>query len=256
VSPVPRRHQYYEGATTSRSRISRSLIGFASGALAVPPWFVLAGASAPGWMEVPPRARIVGQPVIHLPAHFRVDASGTSQVPRRSLLCLCSGLRPRPNRRALASGGLTSAAPAAARAKASACYRYRGYRGASAPAVYASRAVLPPPMQDSLPTGWLAFAGRELNPLDRDDRFPSCYILFPLSWIYPDATLLRPRLGQARGRHADRELLACRRVALRGPPGPRRLAGKVTGLWRGHLFRSGRTWDDSSCNGRPDTSRC
>jgi hypothetical protein len=27
-----------------------------------------------------------------------------------------------------------------------------------------------------------------LNPLDCDERFPSCYILFPLSWIYPDAT--------------------------------------------------------------------
>ena len=48
--------------------------------------------------------------------------------------------------------------------------------------------MLPPPMQDSLPVGWLAFAGRELNPMDCDERFPSCYILFPLSWIYPDAT--------------------------------------------------------------------
>jgi hypothetical protein len=65
---------------------------------------------------------------------------------------------------------------------------YRGYRGASAPAVYASRMMLPPPMQDSLPAGWLAFAGRELNPLDCDERFPSGYILFLLSWIYPDAT--------------------------------------------------------------------
>jgi hypothetical protein len=26
-------------------------------------------------------------------------------------------------------------------------------------------------MQGSLPAGWLAFAGRELNPLDRDERF-------------------------------------------------------------------------------------
>jgi len=43
-------------------------------------------------------------------------------------------------------------------------------------------------MQDSLPAGWLAFAGRELNPLDCDERFPSGYILFLLSWIYPDAT--------------------------------------------------------------------
>jgi hypothetical protein len=28
-----------------------------------------------------------------------------------------------------------------------------------------------------------------LNPLSHDERFPSCYILFPLSWIYPDATM-------------------------------------------------------------------
>ena len=34
-------------------------------------------------------------------------------------------------------------------------------------------------MQDSLPAGWLAFTGRELNPLDRDERFPSCYISSP-----------------------------------------------------------------------------
>src|SRR5262249_42058724 len=34
-------------------------------------------------------------------------------------------------------------------------------------------------MQDSLPAGWLAFAGRGSNPLYRDERFPSCYISFP-----------------------------------------------------------------------------
>jgi len=34
-------------------------------------------------------------------------------------------------------------------------------------------------MQDSLPAGWLAFTGRESNPLDRDERFPSCYISSP-----------------------------------------------------------------------------
>ena len=33
--------------------------------------------------------------------------------------------------------------------------------------------ALPPPPQGSLPAGWLAFAGRELNPLDRDERFLS-----------------------------------------------------------------------------------
>ena len=35
------------------------------------------------------------------------------------------------------------------------------------------------PMQNSRPAGWLAFTGRELNPLDRDERFPSCYISSP-----------------------------------------------------------------------------
>ena len=139
---------------------------------------MLADASAPGRIEGPHRARIVVQPAIPVPARARVDASGISQVPRQSILCLCPGPRPRPNRRTLASDGLVDAAPALSTAEASAL-SYRGYRGASAPAVYASRMMLPPPMQDSLPAGWLAFAGRELNPLDCDERFPSCYILFP-----------------------------------------------------------------------------
>jgi hypothetical protein len=34
-------------------------------------------------------------------------------------------------------------------------------------------------MQDSLPAGWLAFTGCELNPLVRNERFPSCYISSP-----------------------------------------------------------------------------
>jgi hypothetical protein len=53
--------------------------------------------------------------------------------------------------------------------------------------VYASWGMLPLPMQDSLPAGWLAFAGRGLNPLD---SVPRCKVsellhLFPL----PEFTL-------------------------------------------------------------------
>src|SRR5215813_13554481 len=48
-------------------------------------------------------------------------------------------------------------------------------------------------MQDSLPAGWLAFAGSELNPLDRDERFPSCYISFP----FPGFTLTLPSVISA-----------------------------------------------------------
>src|SRR6266566_103395 len=45
------------------------------------------------------------------------------------------------------------------------------YHAALAPAAYASRLVLPPPLQGSLPAGWLAFTGRESNPQDRYKRF-------------------------------------------------------------------------------------
>jgi hypothetical protein len=55
--------------------------------------------------------------------------------------------------------------------KASASWLFRDCRGASAPAAYAAWVALPSPMQGSLPAGWLAFTGRELNPLDRDEGF-------------------------------------------------------------------------------------
>jgi hypothetical protein len=43
--------------------------------------------------------------------------------------------------------------------------------------------VLPPPMQSSLPAGWLAFTGRELNPLDRYKRFQTIHPPFlDLAW--------------------------------------------------------------------------
>jgi hypothetical protein len=67
--------------------------------------------------------------------------------------------------------GFIDAAPTRTKVKASASWLYRGYRGASAPVAYASRMVLPPSMQGSLPAGWLAFTGRELNPLDRNEGF-------------------------------------------------------------------------------------
>ena len=67
--------------------------------------------------------------------------------------------------------GFVDTAPTQTTVKASASWLCRGYRGASAPAAYASRMVLPPSMQDSLPAGWLASTGRELNPLDRDEGF-------------------------------------------------------------------------------------
>ena len=120
VSPVPRRRQYYEGATTSHPRIPGHLLVSLPG-----PTRFLLGSCSPlpalpdGW-----RPRLGPGSLFDrrspLPVCSRMDASGISQVPRRSILCLCSGLRPRPNRRSLANGGLTGAAPASRKAKASA----------------------------------------------------------------------------------------------------------------------------------------
>jgi len=76
--------------------------------------------------------------------------------------------------------GFVDAAPAPSTAKASAYWRCRGYRAASASAAYASRMVLPTSLQDLLPAGWLAFTGRELNPLDRYKRFQITFS-FPFS---------------------------------------------------------------------------
>ena len=47
----------------------------------------------------------------NLPVCLHVDVSGTSQVPRRSIPCLCPALRPRPNRRSLASLTVASVLP-------------------------------------------------------------------------------------------------------------------------------------------------
>src|SRR6266700_3447814 len=57
------------------------------------------------------------------------------------------------------------------------------YHAALAPAAYASRLVLPPPLQGSLPAGWLAFTGRESNPQDRYKRFQFIHPPFlDLAW--------------------------------------------------------------------------
>src|SRR5271156_4463613 len=57
------------------------------------------------------RARVNVQPATRLPACSHVDVSGTSQVSRRSILCLCLGPGPRPNQRSLAYLSVSSMLP-------------------------------------------------------------------------------------------------------------------------------------------------
>ena len=156
-----------------------------------------------------------GDPLIRLA--LRVDVCGISQVPRRPILCLCSGLGPRLSRRSLAMT-VSSMLPLLFRRQRLQRLSYRGYRGASAPAVYASWGMLPLPMQDSLPAGWLAFAERELNPLDRDERFPSYDISSPFPGFI--LTLQRTIPSAARGMSRTRVDVVQTSLVTRRRPGP------------------------------------
>ena len=97
----------------------------------------------------------------------------------------------------MAIGGLVDAAPARMTAKAPTRKAFRGQCAASAPAAYASRLTLPSARQGSLPAGWLAFAGRELNPLDRIERFQiTCSSSFPGLTLTLHPPLSPPRAAE------------------------------------------------------------
>src|ERR1700680_2104314 len=90
----------------------RSLICFASGVHATLLGSCLAAyACAPGRWEVAFRAGGTVQPAPRFTVCSHVDVSGTSQVPRRSILCLCLGPGPRPNQRSLAYLSVSSMLP-------------------------------------------------------------------------------------------------------------------------------------------------
>lgn len=101
----------------------------------------------------------------------RVDMSGISQVPWRSVLYLpCPKTPAEPAEPRL--DGPVGAVPDTATPKTSTRAYLEAKSRASVSAVYASRMTLPSPMQDSLPAGGLRLCReRELNPLDRCERF-------------------------------------------------------------------------------------
>ena len=78
--------------------------------------------------------------------------------------------------------GIPGSAPAYINTKAPTLSISRFHSIASSSAVYASRWPLLDTMQHSLPAGWLAFTGRESNPLDYDERFQFILSSFPGLW--------------------------------------------------------------------------
>ena len=100
MSPVPRLRRYYEGATTSRSRIPGPL-WFRSQAPRMPPVFVVAAALLMSSEEFYQAWNTCSAGVPTRRVAY-ADACGISQVPWRSVLCLCPAPRPRPSRQDLA----------------------------------------------------------------------------------------------------------------------------------------------------------
>jgi hypothetical protein len=91
--------------------------------------------------------------------------------------------------------------------------------------------VLPPSMQGSLPAGWLASTGRELNPLDRNEGFqitsssslPGLFLLFlaqrPKTCTSADSALLPPRwthIGSSFQVHQNQSLAPGLRAQVTG----------------------------------------
>ena len=91
----------------------------------------------------------------------------------------------------LAAGGASGTAPGRITPKASSLHRFRGYRDASSPAVYASRRALPHAMQDSLPAGGLRLCRAGVEPAGSLREVSDHVIL--LSRAYPGAISVRSR---------------------------------------------------------------
>jgi hypothetical protein len=108
-----------------------------------------------------------------LPVCLHVDVNGTSQVPRRSIPCLCPALRPRPNRRSLASLTVSSMLPP--RFPRQRLQRLHEFRGSITrlwhllPTLHEWRCH--PPCKARFRPAGLAFTGRASNHLDRYKRF-------------------------------------------------------------------------------------
>src|SRR6516164_7563908 len=123
-----------------------------------------------------------------LPVCSHVDVNGTSQVPRRSILCLCPVLRPRPNRRPLAYLTVSSMLPpllqrrrlqrlmnfgALLRGFSTCCLRFKSDVATT---------------HAKLASGWLARLYREGVEPSGSLQKVSDHTIVPLFWIYPGAS--------------------------------------------------------------------
>ena len=190
AAPVPRRHQYYEGATTP---CTTSLRLIDSPAGTTPRLLVRsrspAGRGGPG---------SVGLAAIRLPAVLRGQRRA-SQVPRRAFPRLCGRSQTPAGPSRLARGGASGAAPAVCKTRAPTLTISRLDSVASPPAVYASRRALPRAMQHSLPAGGLRLCRAGVEPAGSRCKVSTHRVLLARAW--PGASILRLALCLGFGGH-------------------------------------------------------
>src|ERR1700681_405897 len=133
------------------------------------------------------RAGVIVQPATRLPACSHVDVSGISQVPRRSILCLCLGPRPRPNRRSLAYCWFRRCCPRSDDSEGFSVMVISGLsRGFSTCCLRFKNGVATIPAR--LASGWLARLYREgVEPSGSRWRVSDHIIILP-PWTFPGAT--------------------------------------------------------------------
>ena len=178
MATVPRRQRYYEGATTSCSACP-SAYGFAS---RVHGFLLLCVRSrAPGDLQADHRAGVfVGHAGRPLPAISLMGKNRTSQVPWRPFPWLCVFPRPRTTPLHLACRGASGAAPRPNTPRASSVSmisRLTEPLHHTLSTLHDGRCRTPCKTRFRL--AGCAFAGRESNPLGRNERFQFMSSPFP-----------------------------------------------------------------------------
>ena len=164
----------------------RSLICFASGVHAILLSSCLATCAPRRSESLPSRGQLFNRRP-DLPVCLHVDVNGTSQVPRRSIPCLCPALRPRPNRRSLAYRRSHRYCPHASHGEGFSAYEFRG-------SITRLWHLLPTlqercchhRMQGSLPAGWLSLYREGVEPSGPLQKVADNSLIL-LFWIYPGA---------------------------------------------------------------------
>src|SRR5215212_3999317 len=194
ASPVPRAQRYYEGATTSRARMPRSL-WLRFWAPHASPCFVLAVA-LPRWRRTTIGPGVFGEPgspVRHAASGPARDLSGFLAIRPTPLPCSKTPAGPtRPRHR-----GLVDAAPGPNTPKAPAGHDIGATPGLRCPLPTLHERRCRRPCKARFRLVGCTFAGRELNPLDRSERFQVTSILLPRTFLTQVRPDLDTRFGKA-----------------------------------------------------------